>query len=271
MARRNRITTVGRLEQGRGEGEGPSFTPWVKLTDFPGRGWGSLINCYVSKRAAHALSDPETRLRLMMEWRGAKDLRENFNLPLEETLEIASELGKSHPMENANEPMVLTLDLLEDCLDEAKQEIQEAHDFKLSKAFAEARVMAEIDIKAEYCRRHRIKYTVWTEEEIDRVLTDNLIHIRFYHEVDDFPTVTSERLRFMEPVLYNELSSSDLPISYACLEVDRRCGFRLGTCLCMVYQLICKRVWDIDLSSPLVPDERVLEILGRNPEAIDHD
>ena len=92
--------TVARLiKEGRGQGHREDYRPWLQPRDVPslgnssrGRGWRSKT------RVVSTLRRLERNWVYTLEWnQQVVDIREQYNLELHETQQIAAGLGLRHP------------------------------------------------------------------------------------------------------------------------------------------------------------------------------
>lgn len=69
------------LEEGRGQGIGKDYKPWLTIQDFPSMGRVSRIYSNKTERVHHFFSDSETRMFYLFHWEDAViDIREHFPL-----------------------------------------------------------------------------------------------------------------------------------------------------------------------------------------------
>jgi hypothetical protein len=104
MAKRRRIIISAsgiekRIKEGRGQGRGPNYLPWLFIHDVPSKGLAWRIKGWKTGRPHHLLSDFEHNYQLIKDWDPSViDIREQYPLlPLEETLAIAEECNIRHP------------------------------------------------------------------------------------------------------------------------------------------------------------------------------
>ena len=103
MAKRKRETTrtviERRIEEGRGQGTGVDYKPWLVVQDVSSRGLVHRIKGWKAERVHHLLSNLERDYFYLLEWSlSVTDIREQFPLlPLAETLEIAD---RAYVLEN---------------------------------------------------------------------------------------------------------------------------------------------------------------------------
>lgn len=94
-------TTEKRCKEGRGQGRGADYKPWLFIQDVPSRGQVKRIKGTKSQREHHFMSLLEASYFYVLDWSPiVLDIREQYPLlPLEETLEIAEECNVKHPID----------------------------------------------------------------------------------------------------------------------------------------------------------------------------
>lgn len=74
------------LKEGRGQGHGKDYRPWLTVQDVSSLGRSSRIHSCKTDREHHLLSDLETALFLLLDWSGVvTDIREQFPLDRDAT------------------------------------------------------------------------------------------------------------------------------------------------------------------------------------------
>ena len=102
MAKRPRryseSTTDRRIKEGRGQGRGKKYKPWLLTHDVASKGRAWRIKGWKTDRPHHLLSDFEYDYCLIKDWDpSVVDIREQYPLlPLEETLALAEECNIRH-------------------------------------------------------------------------------------------------------------------------------------------------------------------------------
>lgn len=67
------------VNEGRGQGVGKEYKPWLTIQDFPSMGRVSRILGWKSGRIHHLFSDLQARYFYMLEWEDTvTDIREHF-------------------------------------------------------------------------------------------------------------------------------------------------------------------------------------------------
>ena len=108
---------LNRIKQGYGEGQGQVYKPWLGVQDVPSEGRSHRIYSHHTKRVHQLFSDLERTVFITIDWKPSTlDIREQFPLILDDTLDIAKEAGIHHPeMEGIKQ--VMTSDFLVDTAD----------------------------------------------------------------------------------------------------------------------------------------------------------
>ncbi|WNR45224.1 PDDEXK family nuclease [Paenibacillus roseipurpureus] len=93
-------TQMNRLKDGRGQGYGKDYKPFIQASDNKAPSEGYLIRelGWKTDRIHHTLSKGECRYLMVLSWSDAVvDIREQYPLiPIERTIEIAEQLNIKH-------------------------------------------------------------------------------------------------------------------------------------------------------------------------------
>lgn len=259
MAKRNRcIDQRGierRIAEGRGQGRGKDYRPWLEVQDVPSTGLASRIKGWKTGRSHHLFSNLETGFFYLMEWAlSVMDTREQFPLlPQSETLAIAEEIGVAHPANPRTRlPIVMTSDFaVTKTVGVSTAEV--VRTIKPSSDLGSERVLQKLEIERRYWARRNIDWGIVTECELPKNVTRN---IQWVHGCRDFVALglTNALLAQIEQVLLTDISGS-YPLSRLTTNCDERLGLVLGTSLSAVRHLIAVRRWVIDLNEIINPTE----------------
>jgi len=103
-----------RIKDGRGQGYGEKYQPWLRVQDVPSDGRSHRIFSHKTKRIHHLLSDLELATFLLFDWsESVLDIREQFPLIRDDTRIIAQREGIKHPSAQGVD-LVMTTDFLID-------------------------------------------------------------------------------------------------------------------------------------------------------------
>jgi hypothetical protein len=107
--------TIEKLQlEGRGKGHRENYLPWIDVAEVSSKGRSRRAAGIKIRREHHFLSDVEWNLFLLLEHsQDIVDIREQFPLDRDLTVEISASLGIRHPCyPGTHVPTVMTTDFL---------------------------------------------------------------------------------------------------------------------------------------------------------------
>lgn len=254
MAKRNRSITESKIEKwisdGRGQGHGKDYKPWLTIRDVASDGTCTRVLGWKTDRVHHLLSQLETDYFYNLEWSDVvTDIREQYPLSIENTLEIAERLGIEHPKDpKTQENIVMTTDFFIDYKDNG-QTFLKARTIKSSNDLNRPRVIEKFEIERTYWLEKGIDWAIVTEKEILKGLTENVKFVHNATNLDFYPQITPLVLNQLEPLLYKAITSSSSPLAQTMLEVDSDTGMEPGTSLTLFRHFIAVRKWTVDMET----------------------
>ena len=257
MPRRKTSSSDSKLKQGRGQGHGEDYQPFLTVRDVPSQGLSHRVKGYKSNRVHHLLSNLEKGYFLLLEWSSdVVEIREQYPLPLEQTLAIAERLGLKHPAHpKTKEPTVMTTDFRIDVLDVTGTSLH-ARSIKSSQDLGNKRTIEKLEIERTYWSERKVPWGLVTERDIPRALVDNIEWIYSAAASDDGPNLPADIFPHVEASLFDQISENlQQPLSHAAMAVDSRLGLAAGTGLWVVRHLIASRQWKVDMTTAIEPDK----------------
>lgn len=242
-------------KEGRGQGQGADYKPWLTVRDVPSRGRSHRPLGMTTGRVHHFLSDIEFRSFLLFDWaQDVVDIREQFPLDREATQRIADSMGVVHPCDVATRtPLVMTTDLVIDVERQGRRVIL-ARAVKPAEELDKARVVEKLEIERRYWQEQEAEWAIITEREIPRTMADSIAWVHNYGLVDNlaqpYPGYFAEKgiLLLREVHLYQRQA-----LSQFAAEMDLRLSMETGTALMLVRHLIAARALTYPMDKPLDP------------------
>lgn len=261
---------VRRRQQGRGEGEGAAYRPWLTIRDFSSRGVSHRPKGR-NGREYHLMSTLEYHCFLLLQWSDlVADVREQFPLhDLEETLAIAAELGAAHPKQSRRvggvivrreEPM--TTDFLVTLADTPHAPPQIAVSVKPLSDITDApaaqidRLLEKAEIERLYWQRRGVEFRLVTEREMPPAVVANLDRVLPCRtlEAADYGLTEAAVPGYLAYLFDQLAASTDVPFRRVCSAVDAQLQLGAGTCLTLVWHAVASKQWSVALHEPLDPD-----------------
>jgi hypothetical protein len=212
----------------------------------------------------HLLSNYEYYYFLELDWSLlVTDIREQFPLlPLEETLDIASELGVRHPTHLSRDRKtalytVMTTDFLVTLEGQDAESQLRARTVKPRNELDRLSVIGKFEIERRYWQARGIDWHIVTEREINFTLARNIEILHNYRDVKDRLPLAAEEIRELSSVLTSKVATAEAnPLRHVALACDKQLGYQLGTSLAVAYHLLANRIWRVDMNiliSPTTP------------------
>jgi hypothetical protein len=266
MAKRNRTTTEKsikkRIREGRGQGQGSDYKPWLHIQDVPSLGLVTRIKGWKTERVHHYLSLVELRYFYVLEWSlDVVDIREQYPLlPLEDTLEIAKECGVIHPRDpKTKQPIVMTTDFL-NTVRQGAVERDSARAIKCADALSSKRTMEKLEIERRYWEAKKVDWKIVTDGDIPKALAKNVEWVHQYRRLEDFSNLSDTAITQIVAALTKGVTTINAPLRDITLQTDDKLGLEVGTSLSIVRNLIANRRWRVNMNEPINPCARLMLI-----------
>jgi len=210
----------------RGAGSGQYYEPFIKVHELSSTGESYRIRGRNTTRVHHLLSRIEYSAFLVFDrYHLTYDIKEQFPLPIADTLSICSRLGIKHP-QIRNKLKAVTTDLVV----ELKGKPSIAIAVKYASDLDNARNLEKLQIEKLYWEELGYDWKLFTDKDIPAIVKENLewLHAAnrnshdLYEELslDDISTVISR------------LSDSDKKLATVCAAMDDQyectAGFHIG-------------------------------------------
>lgn len=258
MAKRNLSWTEEKyqrfLKEGRGQGQGKEYKPWLTIQDFPSQGRVSRIFGLKTKRIHHFFSDNETRYFYLLEWNDRViDIREHFPLlDIEESTEDKENLNLDKYVDKKNGTQyVFTTTFLITLQDINGEYSYVARSIKASAELEKKQVIERLEIERRYWESKNIDWGLVTQKDIPVIRAKNIEWIYSAFEDEGNRGISFEEKEHLSSLLKEKLQDSTIPIRRVTSTFDREFNLSSGTGLFLLKYLIgCKDI-KIDMDSKI--------------------
>ena len=168
----NRSVFSRYLKEGRGQGVGADYRPWIQVQDFPSLGMVSRVSGTTTGRIHHLMSNLELSLFYLLDWSDdVLDIREQYPLiDLTRAVEIAESVQIKYPYDTkCGFPYVLTSDFYIETMKGAK-----VLSVKSSSELGKLRVREKLEIERRYWNERGVEWSIVTENEINLTKASNI-------------------------------------------------------------------------------------------------
>ncbi|MCL2816094.1 MAG: TnsA endonuclease N-terminal domain-containing protein [Oscillospiraceae bacterium] len=160
------------VREGRGQGVGADYKPWIVIQDFASKGMVSRVVGTTTGRVHHLMSNLEMQLFYLLDWSdGVTDIREQYPLSdLSEAINIAENKRIRYPYDSKSGfPYVMTSDFYIDT-----QQGASVLSVKPSSELLKPRVREKLEIEHRYWSERGVTWCIITEHEINRTKATNI-------------------------------------------------------------------------------------------------
>lgn len=255
-------------EQGRGQGWGPDYQPWLRIQDVPSRGRSHRPHGVKTRRAHHFLSDGEWRCFLMFEASPlVLDIREQFPLDRVKTLQAATNLGFRHPVTLDGTPYVMTIDFLVTAQVAGAVELQ-PYTFKYDPRTLERRDRELLEIATEFWRGEGYQLKLIDQSFFDENLIRNYDLVRSFYDISGLAFCATTDVAAVAAALRRAVAAfSELTLADTCRLIARQVRAEDATVMQIAKHLIVRRVLLANLSSPIRIERMRMRDFELSPDA----
>ncbi|MDR1754230.1 MAG: TnsA endonuclease N-terminal domain-containing protein [Eubacterium sp.] len=160
------------ISEGRGQGSGAAYKPWIHIQDFPSLGMVSRVSGATTGRTHHLMSNLELALFYLLDWSDdVMDIREQYPLvDLSQAIEIAENANIRYPYDpKSGFPYVLTSDFYID----TNQGLM-VMSVKPSAELGKSRVREKLEVERRYWSIRGVQWSIMIENEINRTKANNI-------------------------------------------------------------------------------------------------
>lgn len=234
-----------RFKEGRGQGLKKYYKPYLTVRDVPSKGRVHRRPAITHGRVVHLLSDLELTAFLINDWCDhVTDIREQFPLPPEETINICNQLKIKHPSYNGVHQIVTT-DLLIN-YDKNNTDCLHAISVKYTSDLEDKRTIEKLEIERRYWEGRKVQWAIFTENEVQKTLLGNIKWL--ISHVYSFELSNIEQSNKFEQVLHAIQLFPEEKISKTMRLLDDKWGTKNGTYLKYIRHLFAQHAfyWDIE-------------------------
>ncbi len=257
MPRRNYEWTQSKfdkfIKEGRGQGHGKEYKPWLTTQDVPSLGRRSRILGWKTGRLHHFLSDHETRYFYILDWAdNVIDIREQFPIiDLDTAQTIASDMGVKYPTDKKSGfPYVLTTDFLITVISNGKTK-EIARTVKPSNELDRQSVIEKFEIERRYWVSRDVDWGIVTENEIPKILASNIGSYHADFELEPTAEIQLPQLLRIADALKEKLHITQKSVLEITSNLDKDMQIEAGTCLRLFRHLVARKEIIIDMTQKI--------------------
>jgi hypothetical protein len=230
------------IKEGRGAGRGSDYKPWLTVRDVPSQGRSHRVFGHKAQRTHHFFSDLELAVFLILEWQSdVVEIREQFSLQRELTLNLAEKHGIAHPSVKGV-PQYLTSDFLVNTSSPGLPKF--ALQVKYSNDLTKPRVIEKLELERRYWEQKEVPWFLITQREVSPVAIRNIDWL-YSAQRDSIPDeALGHRLSFYS---HQFEKNPDISIINLAKSLDANYEMPNGESLREIRQLLALRFFTFDI------------------------
>ena len=242
--------------EGRGQGIGLEYKPWLTVRDFPSLGMVSRVKGLTTGRVYHLMSGFETSLFYLLDWsEDVRDIREQYPLlEIGKAISIAERAKIRYPYDvKSGFPYVMTSDFYVETMIGAT-----AISVKPSSELAKIRVREKLEIERRYWTSKGVRWELVTEHEINYVKARNIEWLSQSYDLSHFGLNAELQTMCTNFFLsaYTSFCGSFCEMFDA---LENRFGLSKGMGINIYKHLVCHKIITLDIDKPID-----FSVFGRN-------
>ncbi len=260
-----RKTQMNRLKDGRGQGYGKDYKPFIQVSDNKTPSEGYLIRelGWKTGRIHHTLSKEECRYLMVLSWSDAVvDIREQYPLtPIERSIEIAEQLNIKHANKD-NTPVHATTDFLitietEKGLEDVVRTVKVPSDLT-------PRTLELFQIEKNFFKEQGIDWGIILSTHLPMNLVKNVEWMYEGKYLESRQGIDLEVIDHISEAFLHLLTKDNgqIPIQKLCQQGDKQLGLEEGSCMFILKHQLSNKHWHTDMINQQIRMSKPLFITG---------
>lgn len=259
------------IKEGRGQGEGENYKPWLTIQDFPSMGRVTRVFGWTTNRIHHFFSDTQLKYFYLLDWEERViDIREHYPLiDLEVVLKNTSDLKLDKFIDKkTKEPYILTTTFLITLLNPDGQKSFAARSIKYASELSKKTTIEKLEIERRYWTAKGINWGIVTNKDINDVRVKNIEWIHSAMTSDDCNGLSKDDFDELLDALLYRLIDNQQNIRKIISEFEKDYSLDAGVGLLLFKHLIAGRRIVVNIDKPINLNEsgsslRLPEISGK--------
>lgn len=259
------------IKEGRGQGEGENYKPWLTIQDFPSMGRVTRVFGWTTNRIHHFFSDTQLKYFYLLDWEERViDIREHYPLiDLEVVLKNTSDLKLDKFIDKkTKEPYILTTTFLITLLNPDGQKSFAARSIKYASELSKKTTIEKLEIERRYWTAKGINWGIVTNKDINDVRAKNIEWIHSAMTSDDCNGLSRDEFDDLLDGLLYRLIDNQQNIRKIISEFEKDYSLDAGVGLLLFKHLIAGKRIAFNMDKPINLNEsgsslRLPEISGK--------
>ncbi|WP_138206999.1 TnsA endonuclease C-terminal domain-containing protein [Haloimpatiens lingqiaonensis] len=258
MAKRNNDWDSNKLnrwiKEGRGQGEGKEYKPWLTVQDFPSMGRVTRVFGWTTQRIHHFFSDTQLKYFYLLDWEERViDIREHYPLiDLEVVLKDTSDLRLGKFIDRkTKEPYILTTTFLITLLNFDGKKSFAARSIKYASELEKKSTIEKLEIERRYWKARGIDWGIVTNKDINDVRARNIEWVHSAMNSDDCNGLSKAEFDdLFDGILYRFIDNKQ-SIKNIIAGFEKDYSLDVGMGLLLFKRLVAEKRIVLDMDKPI--------------------
>lgn len=238
------------IKEGRGQGEGENYKPWLMIQDFPSRGRVTRVFGWTTNRIHHFFSDSQLKYFYLLDWEERViDIREHYALlDLETVLIDTSDLRLDKFIDKkSKESYVLTTTFLITLLNKDEKNFA-ARSIKYASELNKKSTIEKMEIERRYWKARGVDWGIVTNKDINSVRAKNIEWVHSAMNSNNYNGISQEEfMGYLDGLLYR-IHDSKGSIKKIISGFEKDYSLDVGTGLLLYKHLIASKRIILDMN-----------------------
>ena len=242
------------IKEGRGQGEGKEYKPWLTVQDFPSMGRVTRVFGWTTQRIHHFFSDTQLKYFYLLDWEEKViDIREHYPLiDLEVVLNDTSDLRLDKFIDRkTKETYILTTTFLITLLNSDGQKSFAARSIKYASELSKKSTIEKLEIERRYWKAQGIDWGIVTNKDINDVRAKNIEWVHSVMNSDDCNGLSKAEFDdLFDGILYRFIDNKQ-SIKNIIAGFEKDYSLDVGMGLLLFKRLVAEKRIVLDMDKPI--------------------
>ncbi|KOA19460.1 transposon Tn7 transposition protein TnsA [Clostridium homopropionicum DSM 5847] len=242
------------IKEGRGQGEGKEYKPWLTVQDFPSMGRVTRVFGWTTQRIHHFFSDTQLKYFYLLDWEERViDIREHYPLiDLEVVLKDTSDLRLGKFIDRkTKEPYILTTTFLITLLNSDGKKSFAARSIKYASELSKKSTIEKLEIERRYWKVQGIDWGIVTNKDINDVRAKNIEWVHSAMNSDDCNGLSKAEFDdLFDGILYRFIDNKQ-SIKNIIAGFEKDYSLDVGMGLLLFKRLVAEKRIVLDMDKPI--------------------
>jgi len=242
------------IKEGRGQGEGKEYKPWLTVQDFPSMGRVTRVFGWTTQRIHHFFSDTQLKYFYLLDWEEKViDIREHYPLiDLEVVLNDTSDLRLDKFIDRkTKETYILTTTFLITLLNSDGQKSFAARSIKYASELSKKSTIEKLEIERRYWKARGIDWGIVTNKDINDVGARNIEWVHSAMNSDDCNGLSKAEFDdLFDGILYRFIDNKQ-SIKNIIAGFEKDYSLDVGMGLLLFKRLVAEKRIVLDMDKPI--------------------